>query len=222
MVIVHPQSGSSSTALRMGSFLFAQTASTSPSFWRILALRIGKRRTRLRPEVRNLATAMKNAAKKKYKGLEHCALDLYSKTTSDYAMCYLCALAGTSVLRSNKKDPHDDPEDLYIEHEENLLEVFSDADWAGDKSNRRSVSGCVIFLNGQFVYSFLRTQKTVALSSGEREYHAHTGAVSEAIGIREAVSFVAGKPTTPTRRLQDFYGFRKSVQQEFAQSILFT
>ena len=110
-------------------------------------------------------------------------------------MCYSCALAGTSVLRSKKKDPHADPEGPDIEQEDNLLGVFSDADWAGDKGNRRSVSGSVIFLNGQFVYPYSRNQKTVALSSGESEYYALAGAVSEAIGIREAVSFAAAKPT---------------------------
>ena len=98
-------------------------------------------------------------------------------------------------MRSNKKDPHDEQEAPSTEQEEHPLEVFSHADWTGDKSNRRSVSGSVIFLNGQFVYSYSRTQRTVALSSGESEYCALTGAVNEAIGIREAVSFSAGKPT---------------------------
>ena len=69
----------------------------------------------------------------------------------------------------------------------------SDADWANNKSSRKSVSGGVIFLDGQYAFSYSRTQKTVALSSGESEYYALTGAVAEGIGIREAVEFLSGK-----------------------------
>ena len=104
------------------------------------------------------------------------------------------------------------------------------------------VSGSVIFLNGQFVYSYSRTQKTVALSSGESEYYALTGAVSEAIGIREAVSFLAGQPTelkahtdsSAARGIVNCRGvmgrvkhvatillWLKSTQQEYARPILF-
>ena len=159
----------------------------------VVLLYVGQDRPDVQFAARNLATAIKNPTKKRRKELDICAL--YLKKTSNSAVCYSCASAGISVLRSDKRDPHDEQEGPYTEQGENLLEVFSDADRAGDKYNRRSVSGSVIFLNGQFVYSYSRTQKTVAFSSEESEYYAVAGAVSEALGVREAVFLLAGKPT---------------------------
>ena len=52
--------------------------------------------------VRNLATAMKNPTKKKYQELEHCAL--YLKKTSNYAMCYSCALAGRNFSPQKQQE----------------------------------------------------------------------------------------------------------------------
>lgn len=53
-----------------------------------------------------------------------------------------------------------------------LLEVFSDADWANDSSDRRSVSGGVFKVFGCTVSWLTRKQQTVALSSTEAELSA--------------------------------------------------
>ena len=42
-----------------------------------------------------------------------------------------------------------------------LLQVFSDANWAGDRVTRKSSSCAQYFLNGNFL---TRTQKSIALS----------------------------------------------------------
>ena len=55
------------------------------------------------------------------------------------------------------------------EKQEHLLEVFSDSDWAGNKSSRKSTSSGTMFLDGQVIYTFSRNQKSVALSSGEAQ-----------------------------------------------------
>ena len=58
------------------------------------------------------------------------------------------------------------------ECEEPVLEIFSDADWAADRTSRRSVSGSAIFYGGCLIYSSSRTQKIVPLSSAESETYA--------------------------------------------------
>ena len=52
------------------------------------------------------------------------------------------------------------------------LEVFSDSDWASNKSDRKSVSGGYICMGSCFMYSSSRTQKVISLSSGEAEVYA--------------------------------------------------
>ena len=117
--------------------------------------------------MRNLATATKNPTKKKCKELECGALCPIPREDDQLCnMLFLCFSRNFS-FEKQQRDPHDKQEGPDTEQEKNLLEVFSDADWVGDKSNRWSVSGSVIFLNGQFVYSYSRTQKADALSSGE-------------------------------------------------------
>ena len=58
------------------------------------------------------------------------------------------------------------------ECEEPVLDIFSDADWAADRTSRRSVSGSAIFYGGCLIYSSSRTQKIVSLSSAESETYA--------------------------------------------------
>ena len=50
------------------------------------------------------------------------------------------------------------------------LKGYSDSDWAGDKENRKSVSGFVLFLCGALIMWRSKQQITVALSSAEAEF----------------------------------------------------
>ena len=59
------------------------------------------------------------------------------------------------------------------------IEVYCDADWAGDVDDRRSTSGCVILLNGCAVIWLSKKQATVALSTAEAEYMAMSAALKE-------------------------------------------
>ncbi|KAF0707421.1 hypothetical protein AaE_013609, partial [Aphanomyces astaci] len=56
-------------------------------------------------------------------------------------------------------------------------EVFCDADWAGDKTNRRSTSGCVLVVNGCLVFWAAKQQAVVALSTMEAEYIAASAGI---------------------------------------------
>ena len=62
--------------------------------------------------------------------------------------------------------------------------VISDADWASDESDRKSISGyCFYFMNSLVSWSAVK-QKTISLSSTEAEYYSMTHAVKEALWIR--------------------------------------
>ncbi|CCU76267.1 Gag-Pol polyprotein [Blumeria hordei DH14] len=65
------------------------------------------------------------------------------------------------------------------------LHGYSDSDYAGDISMRRSTSGFVFFLGGGAVSVQSKRQTTVALSSTEAEYYGLTKAAMEASWIRQ-------------------------------------
>ena len=67
------------------------------------------------------------------------------------------------------------------------LVVFSDSDWGGDTSDRRSITGYGFELNplGPLVSWKSRKQQTVALSSCEAEYIALAEAVQEGKFLRQ-------------------------------------
>jgi Reverse transcriptase (RNA-dependent DNA polymerase) len=60
-----------------------------------------------------------------------------------------------------------------------VLTAYSDSDWAGDKSSRKSVSGYSVFLMGAVILWKSKLQKPVALSSSEAEYYALSEAAIE-------------------------------------------
>ncbi|OLP76617.1 Retrovirus-related Pol polyprotein from transposon TNT 1-94 [Symbiodinium microadriaticum] len=79
---------------------------------------------------------------------------------------------------------------LVVRDEGHTLEVFADADWAGNKSSRKSTSaGCIAF-NGMMIHSFSRSQSCISLSSGESEYVACVSAVCDGILLRTALQHV--------------------------------
>ena len=145
--------------------------------------------------VRSLSCGMKEPTEKKFKELQHLAL--YMKGTADYVAVFKKTKKGQSVLSTSSlsSSPGGVPEEEeQQEPGEHLLEVFSDSDWAGDKESRRSVSCACMFLDGNYFFSYSRTQKSIALSSAEAEYLSLTGTASEALNIHTALRFLTASP----------------------------
>jgi hypothetical protein len=64
------------------------------------------------------------------------------------------------------------------------LHAFSDSDWAGDPTTRRSTTGYVIFISGGPISWMSRLQTVVATSSMESEYMAMYACIQELVWIR--------------------------------------
>jgi hypothetical protein len=62
---------------------------------------------------------------------------------------------------------------------------YTDSDWAGCVSDRKSTSGCCFELGSVVVSWFSRKQKSMALSSAEVEYMAPSQASCEARWLRK-------------------------------------
>ena len=64
------------------------------------------------------------------------------------------------------------------------LRVYSDTDFAGCTSTRRSTSVCCAMVGAHLVKRWSSTQKCITLSSGEAELAGIVKAVSEGLGLR--------------------------------------
>ena len=70
------------------------------------------------------------------------------------------------------------------------LSVFTDSDWAGCVTSRKSTSGGVVMRGSHLLKHWSSTQATVALSSAEAELIALVRGASEGLGVRSlAVDF---------------------------------
>ena len=67
---------------------------------------------------------------------------------------------------------------------------YSDADYAGDKDTRRSISGLIIYLCGIPITWRSKGQKAVTLSSTESEYYALSELCSEIIFVKQILEFL--------------------------------
>lgn len=67
--------------------------------------------------------------------------------------------------------------------EQEVIDVHSDATWAGCKRSRKSSSGGTICLGSQLLKSYSKTQAIIANSSGESELYGVIRASTEAFGV---------------------------------------
>ena len=76
------------------------------------------------------------------------------------------------------------------------LEVYADADWAGDRVDRKSNTGFIFMFGGPISWC-ARKQQCVALSSTEAEYIALSEACRELLWIRKLMEDVGEKNEDP-------------------------
>ena len=80
--------------------------------------------------------------------------------------------------------------------------AYSDADWAGDKDDRKSTSGYLFQIASGPVSWRSKKQDTVALSTAEAEYVALSSATQECVWMRQLTSELGDPPEGPTTILE--------------------
>ncbi|PKU77531.1 Retrovirus-related Pol polyprotein from transposon TNT 1-94 [Dendrobium catenatum] len=78
------------------------------------------------------------------------------------------------------------------------LHSYSDADWASDSMDRKSISGFCSYLGPNLISWTVKKQATVAKSSTEAEYRSLSAATSEVIWLRRLVAELHIPQTSPT------------------------
>ena len=94
-------------------------------------------------------------------------------------LCYLKGALGRGILYSN--------------HGHNILECFTDADWAGSKEDRRSTSGYCVFVGKNLVSWKNKKQSVVSRSSAKSEYRAMTQSTCEIMWLHQLLVEVSIK-----------------------------
>ncbi|KAG6613467.1 Integrase catalytic core protein [Phytophthora cinnamomi] len=107
----------------------------------------------------------------------------HSPTMDDWKLAkrILRYLAGTRELRLGMQGKADSDEPLEVV-------AYSDADFAADKEDRKSVTGGLVTLDGMAVAWVCRKQGGVSLSTMEAEYTAASVMGQELLGFRELLN----------------------------------
>lgn len=92
---------------------------------------------------------------------------------------------------------------------------YSDADWAGNRNNRRSTTGYLFKFLGGAVSWKSRLQQTVALSSTEAEYRATTEAGQEVTWLRNLLTSLGFTIVQPTKLHCDNLGSIQLTSKTF-------
>ena len=74
-----------------------------------------------------------------------------------------------------------------------MIDVHADSDWAGDRQQRKSISGGLVIVGWIAVKSWSRTQRGRSLSSAEAEYHAIVTGAAEALAVQALVEEMGWK-----------------------------
>ena len=78
------------------------------------------------------------------------------------------------------------------EVDKTMIDVWVDSDWAGGK-DRKSTSGGMIVVGGVALKTWSRTQKTIALSSGEAEFYGMVSGAAEGLGFQSLAADLGWK-----------------------------
>ena len=92
--------------------------------------------------------------------------------------------------------------------------VYSDADFAADRDDRKSISACMIFVNGLLVTWVVSKQANVSISTMESEFIAAARAVQELLGLLELAREVVCILKLPAQLYMDNQAAISQVQSE--------
>lgn len=98
--------------------------------------------------------------------------------------------------------------------EPNVLKGYADANWAEDKTDRKSNSGYIFKLNGGGISWSCRKQSCVSLSSTEAELIALSEACKEAIWLRKLLEDLQIKQINPTIIYEDNQSCLRIIKDE--------
>ena len=82
-----------------------------------------------------------------------------------------------------------------------VFSAYSDADWAGSRSDRKSTSGYVVYWGTCLISASSAKQNSVALSTCESEFISATRCAQELLSLRQLLSELLGAPPVSGIRL---------------------
>ncbi|MFN3329157.1 MAG: reverse transcriptase domain-containing protein, partial [Fervidobacterium pennivorans] len=133
-------------------------------------------------------------------------------------IAYAVGLAGQKMVKPTEEDWIDAKRILrYVKLNTNLgpqysvngnieLVGYTDADWANNEENRRSITGYVFILAGGPISWGSRKQQTVAISTTEAEYMSICAATQEALYLRYVLRDLGHEQIEPTTIYTDNQG----------------
>ncbi|BBN68699.1 ABC-2 type transporter family protein [Prunus dulcis] len=83
---------------------------------------------------------------------------------------------------------------MFSKHGHLNIDGYSDADWAGNVTDRKSTSGYFTFVGGNLVTWRSKKQNVVALSSAEAEFRGMTKGICELLWLRKLLTELGYKP----------------------------
>jgi hypothetical protein len=103
---------------------------------------------------------------------------------------------------------------------EMVVEAFSDADWADNKCDRKSVSGGIVYFCGVPVSWICKKQPCVSLSTQEAEFIAGSEVIREVIGVQELMDELNIQVLKPSKLYMDNKEGIRQVMQESSSAKL--
>ncbi|GJW19927.1 putative RNA-directed DNA polymerase [Tanacetum coccineum] len=113
-------------------------------------------------------------------------------------LCYLHGTVehGMLIRHSFGSTLQDFSDVLWKGNPDTSLEAFSDADWAGDSNDRRSMGGFAIYLGSNLISWTTHKQRTVSYSSTEAKYKALADIVVELTWFQALLNELGIRPSS--------------------------